>query len=162
MPEIRASMRQLDPVLAIRINPLEENLDFWRTVSRLSAGLSSSLSLLALVLSSVGVYGVVSYVVSRRLREVGIRMAIGATPGAVRRLVFSQGLALIGEGIAIGVGLAFASTRVLASLLHDVSPTDPATFAAAAALLTSAGLTACWLPARRASAVDPRETLQSE
>ena len=102
-PASAPSTRELDPGLVVRVNRLEENLDFWRTVSRLVAGLSGSLSLLALVLASVGVYGVVSYVVSRRLREVGIRMMLGASARDVQALILRQTLRPVAIGVVIGI-----------------------------------------------------------
>ncbi len=162
VPEIRASLRQLDPALALRVNPLEENLDFWRTVSRLSAGLSGSLSVLALLLSSVGVYGVVSYVVSRRLREVGIRMMLGATRRDVRGLILRQTMRPVAIGMVIGIATAAAVSRVLESVLFGISPFDPTAFIGAVLFLTIVSAAASLAPARRAMRVDPLATLRYE
>jgi putative ABC transport system permease protein len=116
----------------------------------------------ALVLSVMGLYGVVAFTVARRSRELGIRAALGAGPGALLRLVMRQGLALnfLGTGIGVGLGLALAAT--VRTLLFGVSPTDPMTYVATAALLTGATLTASWLPARKATRVDPATVLRRE
>jgi predicted permease len=125
---IRAVTRELDPGIVVRVNRLEENLNFWRTVSRLVAGLSGSLSLLALVLASGGVYGVVSYLVSRRRREVGIRMTLGASARDVQALIFRQTLRPVVVGVVIGVAGAAAASQILESVLFGISPFDPMTF----------------------------------
>lgn len=118
-------------------------------------------STLALILGAVGLYGVMAYGVSLRQREIGVRIALGAQPAQVSRMISRQGLGLALVGIVIGTGVAVAATRLLSGLLYDVSPTDPYTFGATCiGLLGMAGL-ASWVPARRAAAVDPAETLRS-
>jgi predicted permease len=118
-------------------------------------------STLALILGAVGLYGVMAYGVSLRQREIGVRIALGAQPSQVSRMISRQGLGLALVGIAIGGGVALGATRLLRGLLYDVSPTDPLTFAVAClGLLGMAGL-ASWVPARRAAAVDPADTLKS-
>jgi len=119
-------------------------------------------SALALILGAVGLYGVLSYVVAERTREIGIRMALGATQGAVRRMVVSQGAKVVLVGIAVGLLGAYASTRALGALLYGVAAVDPMVFVAMAVLLLSVGIVASYLPARRASMVDPNESLRSE
>jgi ABC-type antimicrobial peptide transport system permease subunit len=119
-------------------------------------------SALALVLGVVGLYGVLSYVVAQRTREIGVRMALGATPGAVRREVVSQGTRVVLVGVAIGIGVALASTRFLGTLLYDVKAVDPAVFAAMAVIMVGMGVLASYVPARRASSVDPIVALRSD
>jgi len=117
---------------------------------------------LALILGAVGLYGVLSYVVAERTREIGVRMALGATSTQVRRMVVAQGSRVVVVGIAIGVAAALAATRALGSLLFGVAPMDPATFAAMSAVMIVIGLLASYLPARRASSIDPIESLRSQ
>jgi predicted permease len=116
----------------------------------------------ALLLGTVGIYGVVSYVVSQRTREIGVRMALGATQGEVGRMVVRQGLAIASAGVVIGLIGAFALTRLMSALLFGVSSTDPMTFAAVAALLFAVTVAASYIPARRAAGVDPMEALRYE
>jgi predicted permease len=159
---IRVSARELDSGLAVRVNRLEENLDFWRTMSRLVASLAGSLSVLALVLASVGVYGVVSYIVSRRLREVGIRMMLGATSRDMQRLLLRQTLRPVAIGVVVGIGLATAASQILTSVLFGVSRFDPIAFVGAPLFLLGIAATASLIPARRAARVDPMTTLRYE
>ncbi len=129
---------------------------------RFSAILLGSFALVALLLSGVGIYGVVSYLIGQRTHEIGIRMALGAQRSKVLRQVLSEGLKLAIIGATIGLAAAFALTRLMTSLLYGVSPTDPLTFAAVAALLVTVALAACYIPARRAAAVDPMVALRHE
>jgi putative ABC transport system permease protein len=119
-------------------------------------------SALALVLGVVGLYGVLSYVVAQRTREIGVRMALGATAGAVRREVVSQGIKVVLIGVVIGVGVALASTRFLGALLYGVKAVDPLVFAAMALIMIAMGALASYVPARRASSVDPTVALRSD
>lgn len=161
-PSIRAAGRELDPTVALRVNRLEDNLDFWRTVSRLIAGTSGSLSLLALGLASLGVYGVVSYVVSRRRREVGIRMALGANRRDVQRLIIHQALRPVALGMVIGIAAALAASRILQAVLFGVSPFDPITFIGAPLCLLGTAIAATLVPTRDALRVDPATALRYE
>ena len=120
------------------------------------------LSALALILGVVGLYAVLSYVVAQRTREIGVRMALGATAGAVRRQVVSRGVAVVGVGVLIGVGVAVASTRFLSRLLYDVKAVDPLVFAAMSVTMIGMGVLASYVPARRASNVDPVEALRGD
>jgi putative ABC transport system permease protein len=117
---------------------------------------------LALLLATVGIYGVLTASVSQRTRELGIRMALGATARDVGRLIVRQGLKLVLSGIVIGVVSALALQRVIGKLLFGISPTDPLTFTMIAFLLIGVALLACWIPARRATKVDPLTALRSE
>jgi ABC-type antimicrobial peptide transport system permease subunit len=129
---------------------------------RLLSALSGLFGLLAGLLAMVGVYGVTSYNVRRQRREYGIRLALGADPGAVRRLIVRRGAVIAGAGIGIGVVASLLLTRVLASMLNDVTPTDPAVFLGNAAIVLAVSMAACYLPARWAGRVDPAVVLRNE
>ena len=117
---------------------------------------------IALLLSSVGIYGVLSYVVAQRTRQIGIRMALGASPAQVMRGVLGYGAVLTSIGLALGLGGATVGARALSSLLYGVTPIDPITFVAAPALLAAVAMAACYIPARRATKVDPMVALRYE
>jgi ABC-type antimicrobial peptide transport system permease subunit len=119
-------------------------------------------SALALILGAVGLYGVLSYVVAARTREIGLRMALGATPRRVRRQVVSQGTKVVLIGVVIGVAAAAGATRFLGSLLFEVKAVDPIVFALMSFLMIGIGMVASYMPARRASRVDPMVSLRSE
>ncbi len=160
---VREQARALekDAVLA-NIATMEQALNQTLARPRMNLALLGSLSALALVMAVIGVYGVMSYAVSQRTREMGIRMALGARKEDVLRLVLRQGLHVTLVGVGIGLAVSFALTRLMQSLLFGVSPTDPATFAAVAALLLAVAMAACWIPARRAARVDPMIALRYE
>jgi ABC-type antimicrobial peptide transport system permease subunit len=155
-------IKTLDAGLLAQVQPLRANLDFWRTVSRSVAVLSGSLSVLALVLASIGVCGVVSYNVTRRRREVGIRMALGASPRAVQALVLRETLRPIGAGVLLGVLAAAASSQLLERGLFGISPVDPIAFAAAAIFILAVATMATVLPTRNALKVDPVAALRHD
>jgi putative ABC transport system permease protein len=119
-------------------------------------------SALALLLGAIGLYGVLSYVVAERTREIGVRLALGATTGVVRRQVVSQGTKVVLVGVLIGIAAAFAATRLLGALLFDVKPVDPIVFAAMSLTMLAVGMLASYVPARRASGVDPIEALRGD
>jgi predicted permease len=160
---IRAAVRELDPALPVAaIRPMSEVIDAALATPRLAGGLLVLFAALALALSAVGIYGVLSYLVSQRSQEIGIRMAIGADRAQVLRHVMAGGLRLSLAGIALGSAAALALARLAGSLLHEVKPHDPATFAAVPVLLTAVALAASYLPALRATRVDPLRALRSE
>jgi predicted permease len=153
---VRSSTQSLDPNLAItNVQTIHEIMDQGLWAPRMAAALLTLFGALALVLAAVGVYGVLSYSVNQQRHEIGIRRALGAQGTDVLRLVAGQGLRLAIVGLAVGLLLAFAFTRALASLLYSVSATDPITFAGVTAILLIVALFACYIPARRATTVDP-------
>ncbi|HME05658.1 MAG TPA: FtsX-like permease family protein, partial [Bryobacteraceae bacterium] len=131
-------------------------------IFRLAASLAALLGMLGLTLAVVGVYGVVSYSVSRRTQEIGIRMALGAGRGDVLKLALRQGVNLVIAGVFTGLAGAWGATRVMSKLLIGVSPSDPATYATVAVALSAVAMLACWIPARRATGVDPMVALRYE
>src|SRR5262249_35645723 len=151
-----------DAALVVRVIPLEDNLEFWRTLSRLVTGLAGSLGTLALLLASIGVYGVVSYAVNRRVREIGIRIALGAKPRGVLRLILKQSLRPVVVGLSIGLFAATAISRIFESVLFGVSAHDLIAFISAPLFLFGVAALASWLPARRIIRMDPVSTLRYE
>jgi putative ABC transport system permease protein len=160
---LRAAVARVDPrqpvFLVTSMRDLQNNSSSERRFSVVTMG---AFGVLALVLAAVGIYGVVSYSVARRTQEIGIRMALGARTGDVARMVLGYGLRTTVAGVGLGMAAAFVLTRAMASLLYGVTATDPAVFTAVPALLAAVELAACYLPARRASRVDPMEALRSE
>jgi putative ABC transport system permease protein len=161
--EVRELVRQVAPEAPVY---REYTLEFLarRSMAQLSFTMLTLgiVSALALILAAVGLYGVLSYVVAERRREIGVRMALGATSGSVRRLVVSRGAGVTVLGVVVGVATAIASTRLLGSLLYDVRALDPAVFIAMSLLMVAIGSLASYMPARRASRVDPIESLRGE
>jgi macrolide transport system ATP-binding/permease protein len=159
----RREIQQLDAHLPIAsAQTLEEHLSLPLLPTRLAASLLGSFGVLALALAAIGIYGVMAYAVSQRTREIGIRMALGAQKADVLKLVISRGVWLTLTGVAIGLAASLAMTRLMKSLLYGISATDPLTFAGVALLLTVVALVACYLPARRATKVDPMIALRYE
>ena len=163
--QIAAQLQELAPGLPILgMRTLSADLDGINgfLFYRLGAQLTTAIGLLGLILAVVGVYSVVSYAAVQRTHEIGIRMALGAKPQDILTMVLGQSLIVIGVGIVIGLGAAFAGTRLLGSLLVGVSSSDPATFVLVAVTLAGVALLACWLPARRATHVSPLVALRYE
>jgi predicted permease len=159
---VGARVKALAPGLVVRVHPLEDNLKYWETGSRLIASVSGSLGLLALALAAVGVSGVVGFVVNRRRREIGIRMALGATRSDVHSLILRQTLRPVLVGVAAGVVAAGFVSRAFEAALFGVSPIDPAAFLAAAVFLVGVACAATIVPTRAALRTDPTVSLRRE
>jgi predicted permease len=163
LPAVREVVGQVNTNLPLfDVKTESQQIDRLLFQERLVARLAGFFGLLALVLACVGLYGLLSYEVSRRTREIGIRRALGAQPGSVLKLVLQQGIALAIVGAAVGIGVALGVTRYLTSMLYDVHANDPLTMIAVAVLLTIVALAACYIPARRAMRVDPTVALRYE
>jgi putative ABC transport system permease protein len=160
---LRREVQRLDPTLPIYdAKTLTEHMQIPLFPARMAAIVLGSFGILALALAGIGIYGVMSYVVAGRTREIGLRMALGADRRNVLRLIVRQGMTLAVVGLGIGLLLAFAAARLLTSFLYGVSPGDPATFMGVALLLASVAFIACYVPARRATRVDPMIALRYE
>ena len=159
---LRERLRVADPDVPVRIRTLASAVSESVGERRFVMWVLGGFSLTALILAAVGIFGVVSYSVARRTREMGIRMALGADPGRVLRLVMSAAMRMVVVGLIVGVGGALALTRVMRSLLYGVSPTDPLALVGATLLLGGAALLASWLPARAGTRVDPMITMRTE
>ena len=162
---IRRAVRDVDPslpILSLRTfaQHLDSNLDLW--LVRAGAALFSIFGGLALGLAVVGLYGVKAYSVARRTREIGIRMALGAQAGAVLRMIMAEGVVMLASGLVVGLLLAIATAKILSGILYEVSALDPIAFTVAPLMLAIAALIATWLPARRATQVNPIEALRTE
>ncbi|MDP2956459.1 MAG: FtsX-like permease family protein [Longimicrobiales bacterium] len=160
---IRTEVAALDPDVPISgVATLESYVSGAMAPTRFLLALIGVFAVVALVLASLGLYGVISCSVRQRTREIGVRMAFGATESAVVRLVLGQGMALALSGIVLGLGASFVRTRVAESLVVGVSATDPVTFAGVSTLLLGIAVVAAWVPARKATLVDPVEALRDE
>jgi putative ABC transport system permease protein len=162
-PAIKAAVHEVDPEQAVsRLRPVSELVSDSVARYRFSMLLLTVFGALALIIAAVGVYGVMAYAVTQRTRELGIRLALGASRSSVQYLVLGRGLAMAALGIGIGLAGAMALTRLLVTQLFDVSPTDPAVLAAAVGTLAAVSAVACFIPAFRATRVDPVIALRSE
>jgi predicted permease len=159
---MRSVLHEVDRTQPAQITPMTDLIAATTAEPQLQTRLISTFSLLALILSAIGIYSVLAYAVTERTREIGIRMALGAEKSDITRMVLKRSLLLAAIGVTLGVGGSLAVTRVLAKFLFEVKPTDPATFLMVAALLASVALFAGWLPARRAATVDPLAALRHE
>ncbi|MBO0858642.1 MAG: FtsX-like permease family protein, partial [Chloracidobacterium sp.] len=157
--EVRASGSD---ILITNIATLNEQIDQSLVQERLVATLSLFFGALALLLACIGLYGVTSYDVARRIHEIGVRMALGAQRSAVVHMVLRESMLLVVIGALIGLGAAIAATRLISSLLFGLSPTDPLTIGLAALFMLAVAALASYLPARRASQVDPMAALRME
>jgi putative ABC transport system permease protein len=163
IPTVRQTVESMDPDLPVsRLTPMSTYLSEGRAQARFSLVLMTVLGAVALLLTAVGVFGVISYSVSQRTREFGIRLALGEDPRQTKLSVVLGGMRLVLASIAIGLVGSLLVTRLIARLLYEVRPADPVTFAGIGLLLTLVALLACYLPARRATRVDPALALRSE
>src|ERR1700722_3319986 len=162
-PTIRRIIASIDPDQPVsELRTMDEIVDLNVADRQQQMTLLGAFAALALILASIGLYGVLSYAVTQRSREIGLRMALGASASSVIRMIVGRGLALTGIGLAIGLVSAWAATRAMKNLLYGVAATDPLTFGSVAALLALIALIACYAPARRASRVDPIVVLREE
>jgi putative ABC transport system permease protein len=160
---VRQVLREIDPTLpAFQITPLSTVVSDTVAQRRFSMMLLALFAGLALFLAAVGLYGVVSYVVSQRTREIGLRMAMGAGPAAIVRMVLGGGMRLAVLGVVIGLAGAYALSTYVETLLYEVTASDPTSYAGTAGILLAVAALACYVPARRAMRVDPLVALQSE
>jgi putative ABC transport system permease protein len=163
VPAVRSAMASLDPDLPLsQVVPMAQVLATATARPRFLSLLVALFAGLSLLLAGVGLSGVIAYMARQRTQEIGIRMALGARPADVLRLVLGRGMVLALTGVALGLVGAWAATRVMRSLLFGVSATDPLTFVALALLVTAVALLATWLPARRATRVDPLVAMRGE
>jgi len=162
-PAVREAVRAVDPHQPVaNVMPMREYLSDVLVVERFSAALMAALALFGLVLAALGLYGVMACSVGQRTGEIGLRMALGARPGDVLRLVLGQGFVLALGGLVLGAAGSFSLVRLLSSTLYEVSPSDPTTYAVVGLVLTGVSLLACWLPARRATRLSPIVALRRE
>ncbi len=160
---MREELRKVAPNLPVlRVNSIEDQLDDVLVQERLIATLSGFFGVLAALLASLGLYGVMSYTAARRTREIGVRLALGATRTGVQRMVLKESLLLVMAGLAIGVPVTLAAARLVSARLFGVSAADPLTIAGASVLMIAVAGLAGYLPARRASKVDPMVALRHE
>jgi putative ABC transport system permease protein len=159
---MRGVLQEVDRSQPVQIAAMTDLVASTTADAWLQARLISIFALLALLLASIGIYGVLAYAVTERTREIGIRMALGAERSDITRMVLRRSLLLVTAGVAVGVAGSLAVTRVLAKFLFEVKPTDPTIFFLVAALLAAVGLLAGWLPARRAATVAPLVALRYE
>jgi ABC-type antimicrobial peptide transport system permease subunit len=160
---VRGAIAAVDPALAIsRVTTMAEVVGELAAPQRFSAAALTAFAVGALLLAAIGLYGVLAFGVAQRTREIGVRLALGAPRGGVLALVVRRGMVLVACGLAIGLAGALAAARLLDSLLFETPIYDPLTFVAVPVLLAVVSLTACVIPARRASAVDPNVALRTE
>ncbi|HME05783.1 MAG TPA: FtsX-like permease family protein, partial [Bryobacteraceae bacterium] len=163
LPSIRRAVREIDPSVALfAAGTVEDQLAWTFFPARIAAIMLSAFGILALVLAATGIYGVMAYAVSRRTREIGIRMAIGATQAQVLKSVARSAATLIGAGLVLGLGMALGAGRLLERILYGVKPSDPVTFAIVFAIMLGVGAIATFVPARRATRIDPMQALRQE
>src|SRR5262245_15168718 len=160
---IRDTARSIDPSVTIwRIRAMDDLMDDYLAPRRLSLRLVEGFAAVALALALIGIYGVLSYTVSQRVPEIGVRMALGATPSGILRMTIGDGLRLAVPGVALGIVAALLLTRLASAMLFNVSPGDPVSYVVLSAAVLSVALAACYLPARRAARIDPIGAIRTE
>jgi ABC-type antimicrobial peptide transport system permease subunit len=159
---VRRAMQPLDRNLLLQSESIAFTIRESLWAQRLSAGLLTVFGALALLLSTMGIYGVISYSVTQRAREIGVRMALGATVGDVQIMIMREGIRLVAIGVLVGMTIAMAASRVIQSMLFAISARDAATFVLVPSVLTLVAILACWVPARRATRIDPSTALRDE
>jgi putative ABC transport system permease protein len=163
LDNIRREIHSVDPnIAATDLETMQQYMSLPLFPARTTGLLLGMSGFLALALTTIGLFGVISYIVSQRTHEIGVRIALGAQHGDVLKLVVRHGLSLTVIGLVVGLGIAFGAVHLLSSLLYGIAPTDPTTFMGVAALLCAVTLLACYLPARRATRVDPMVALRYE
>jgi ABC-type antimicrobial peptide transport system permease subunit len=155
VPVLRDGWHALDPDVPVDVSRMTTLVERSTAARRFTLTVIALFGVLALVLAAIGVYGILNHVVADRTREIGIRMALGASPGSVTRLVFGTASRAVAAGLAAGVAAALGLTRFLQSFLYDVSPLDGATFGGALGVLLAVSMLAAWQPVRRAARIDP-------
>jgi putative ABC transport system permease protein len=162
-PLMRKAVREVNPSATITdVRTMGDVVAESLSRQRFQMTFIGTFAVLALVLATVGLYGVVALIVGQRRREIGVRLALGASPRTVVRMLLGEGARVTAVGVVLGLGGAFALTRVLQSLLYGISSTDPVTFAGTAMFVAGVAMAATWMPARRAARVDPRTALAAE
>jgi len=160
---IRSLMREIDAALAVyELRTMDQALAIEQSSDVMLTGLFVAFAVIALVLAATGLYGVLAYLVSQRTREIGIRIALGAVPGVVGRMVLGEAAVLFGVGMLLGLGVALLLARGMRSFLYGIGPVDPPTYIAAAGVLAGVMFVAAFVPARRAMRVNPLSALRSD
>jgi putative ABC transport system permease protein len=162
-PLVRAELKRLDPGLPLfGVRTLRQHLGLLVTTERTVSRLVVAFGVVALMLAMLGIYSLMTFLVEQRTREIGTRVALGAGSGAVLRLILGRGVLLMLVGLGVGLAAALGATRILSSMLYGVSATDPGIFAGITLLLVTVAMVACYIPARRATKVDPMTALREE
>jgi ABC-type antimicrobial peptide transport system permease subunit len=159
---VKRNLQTLDEGLLLRSEGYDKTIRETLWAQRLSAGLLAAFGVLALLLASMGIYGVVSYSVNQRAREIGVRLALGATVRQVRWMLLRQGFQMVGAGLALGMAAAAAASKAVQGMLFQASPWDAATFTIVPLVLALVAFIACWIPALRVTRIDPASSLRDE
>jgi len=155
-------IRQLDPTIPVAVDTMDHQVGRFYTRPRFQTALLAMFAVTGLMLAGIGLYGLISFMVAERTREIGVRMALGATPGAIARLVVSDGARWTGVGVIVGVAASVGMSRLLGGLLYEVHAMDWRVFGAAVTVLAGVAVTAAWFPGRRAAWIDPMVALRRD